>query len=113
MTGSQCPGSVDLVLGVCNTPGKRQERRSRVWREGNHDYIAPSIFIAVAFSQIVDRQIPALARLRVDRSGTYLYYFCVSSWSTMQVTGPSVVRDGLESIVIFADGEPLLLELSG
>ena len=31
----------------------------------------------------------------------------------MQVIDPSVTRDGLESIVIFADGEPLLLELSG
>ena len=31
----------------------------------------------------------------------------------MQVTGPLAARDDLESIVIFADGEPLLFELSG
>jgi hypothetical protein len=31
----------------------------------------------------------------------------------MQVTDTSHARDGLESIVIFANGEPLLLELSG
>ena len=51
--------------------------------------------------------------IQINRSGSYRYFLWVSSWSTMQVTNPSVVRDGLESIVIFADGEPLLLELSG
>lgn len=51
--------------------------------------------------------------IQVNRSGSYRYYLWVSSWSTMQVTDLVSVRDGLESIVIFADGEPLLLELSG
>ena len=51
--------------------------------------------------------------IQINRSGSYRYFLWVSSWSTMQVTNPAVVRDGLESIVIFADGEPLLLELSG
>ena len=51
--------------------------------------------------------------IQVNRSGSYRYFLWVSSWSTMQVTDPLAVRDGLESIVIFADGEPLLFELSG
>lgn len=53
------------------------------------------------------------APIQVNRSGTYQYYLWVNSWSTMQVTDVARVRDGLESIVVFADGEPLLLELSG
>jgi hypothetical protein len=51
--------------------------------------------------------------IQVNRSGSYRYYLWVSSWSTMQVTDPLAAREGLESIVIFADGEPLLFELSG
>jgi hypothetical protein len=51
--------------------------------------------------------------IQVNRSGSYRYYLWVSSWSTMQVADPLAARDGLESIVIFADGEPLLFELSG
>jgi hypothetical protein len=51
--------------------------------------------------------------IQVNLSGSYRYYLWVSSWSTMQVTDLVSVRDGLESIDIFADGEPLLLELSG
>lgn len=51
--------------------------------------------------------------IQVNRNGTYRHYLWISSWSTMQVTDVSSVRDGLESIVVFADGEPLLLELSG
>jgi hypothetical protein len=51
--------------------------------------------------------------IQVNRSGTYKYYIWLASWNTMQVTDASYVRDRLESIVIFANGEPLLLELSG
>jgi hypothetical protein len=51
--------------------------------------------------------------IQVNRSGAYKYYIWLGSWNTMQVTDTSYARDGLESIVIFADGEPLLLELSG
>lgn len=54
-----------------------------------------------------------LGPIRVNRSGSYQYFLWVGSWATMQRSNVSEHRDGFESIVIFADGEPLVLELSG
>ena len=51
--------------------------------------------------------------IQVNRSGSYQYFLWVGSWATMQTTDILEHRDGFESIVIFADGEPLVLELSG
>jgi len=51
--------------------------------------------------------------IQVNRTGTYQYFLWVAAWSTMQSTGPLEYLDSLESIVIFADGEPLLLDLAG
>lgn len=51
--------------------------------------------------------------IEVNRSGIYKYFLWVGSWATMQTSSISEHRDGFESIVIFADGEPLNLELSG
>jgi hypothetical protein len=51
--------------------------------------------------------------IQINRGGTYRYYLWVGSWATMQRTDIFEHRDGFESIVIFADGEPLSLELSG
>ena len=54
-----------------------------------------------------------MAPLEVNRSGDYRYYLWLGIWNTMadSQSGPS--RDGFESIVIFADGEPLPLEVAG
>ena len=54
-----------------------------------------------------------LGPLQVNRSGSYQYYLWIGIWNTMQTADLSEHRDGFESIVLFADGEPLLLELSG
>ena len=51
--------------------------------------------------------------IQVNRSGSYQYFLWVGSWATMQTTDILEHRDGFESIVIFADGEPLALELTG
>lgn len=51
--------------------------------------------------------------IQVNRSGSYQYFLWVGSWATMHTTDILKHRDGFESIVIFADGEPLVLELSG
>lgn len=51
--------------------------------------------------------------IQVNRSGTYRYYLWVGIWNTMQVADQAEHRDGFESIVIFADGEPLSLEIAG
>ena len=54
-----------------------------------------------------------LGPIQVNRSGSNQYYLWVGSWSNMQRSSVSEHRDGFESIVVFADGEPLVLELSG
>ncbi len=51
--------------------------------------------------------------IQVNRSGIYRYYLWVGIWNTMQVADMTEHRDGFESILIFADGEPLSLQLAG
>lgn len=54
-----------------------------------------------------------LGPLEVNRSGTYRYYIWLGIWNTMRDAALDDSRDGFESIVVFADGEPLPLEISG
>jgi len=51
--------------------------------------------------------------IEVNRMGEFRYYLWLGIWNTMQDTAFGETRDGFESIVIFADGEPLSLELAG
>lgn len=51
--------------------------------------------------------------IEINRSGTYQYFLWVGLWNTMQTVDSPKQRDGFGSITIFADGEPLLLELAG
>jgi hypothetical protein len=54
-----------------------------------------------------------LAPLEVNRGGTYRYFVWLGIWNTYQYRQISGPRDGFESIVVIADGEPRVLELSG
>jgi len=54
-----------------------------------------------------------LAPVQVNRSGVYRYYLWLGIWNTMQAANMADHRDGFDSIVIFADGEPLVLDVSG
>ena len=54
-----------------------------------------------------------LAPLEVNRSGDYRYYLWLGIWTTIADAQPRESRDGFESIVVFADGEPLPLEIAG
>jgi len=54
-----------------------------------------------------------LGPLEVNRMGSYHYYLWLGIWNNMQNAVAGEARDGFESIVIYADGEPLALELSG
>ncbi|MDH3578062.1 MAG: hypothetical protein OEO71_09645 [Gammaproteobacteria bacterium] len=54
-----------------------------------------------------------MAPLEVNRSGDYQYYLWIGIWNTMADAQSDQSRDGFESIVIFADGEPLPLEIAG
>lgn len=59
------------------------------------------------------RDFVQLAPLEINRMGEFRYFLWLGVWNTLQDVEPGETRDGFESIVIFADGEPLSLELSG
>ena len=54
-----------------------------------------------------------LAPLETNRMGEFRYFLWLGVWNTLQNPGPGQARDGFESIVVFADGEPMALDLSG
>lgn len=55
-----------------------------------------------------------LGPIEVNKMGTHSYYLWLGIWSTMRDEDRrSRQRDGFESVVIYADGEPLALELAG
>lgn len=51
--------------------------------------------------------------LRVNRMGDYRYFLWLGIWSTIGDPDVSAQRDGFDSVVLFADGEPLRLDLEG
>jgi hypothetical protein len=51
--------------------------------------------------------------IQVNRMGQHRYYLWLGIWGTMQDTNAGESLDGFDSIVIYADGEPLQLSLSG
>ena len=54
-----------------------------------------------------------MAPLEVNRSGEYRYFLWLGIWNTMADAQSDPSRDGFETIVIFADGEPLPLDVAG
>ena len=55
-----------------------------------------------------------LGPVEVNRMGKHSYYLWLGIWSTIRHEDRlSAQRDGFESITLFADGEPLPLELEG
>ena len=52
--------------------------------------------------------------IEVHRMGAESYYLWLGIWSTMRdATRLAGQRDGFESVVIYADGEPMQLEIAG
>lgn len=54
-----------------------------------------------------------LGPIEVNRMGNNSYYLWLGIWSTMQDEVRTAERDGFESVIVYADGEPLPLELAG
>jgi hypothetical protein len=54
-----------------------------------------------------------LGPVEINRMGSYAYYLWLGIWSTISDAERSYQRDGFESITVYADGEPLQLELVG
>lgn len=59
------------------------------------------------------RDVAHIAPVQVNQSGNHRLFLWVGSWSTMHAFGAAQHRDHFASIVVFADGEPLPLELAG
>ena len=108
-------GIVSLILSGCASPAATVS-----------DKLDETTGVTVTFVEtplVLYRETPAqaayardyahLGPIQINRSGSHQYYLWVGSWATMQRSSVSEHRDGFESIVVFADGEPLVLELSG
>ena len=75
---------------------------------------SPMVFYRdVAGRAAYARDFVHVAPLEVNRSGRYRYFLWLGIWNTMEAAPSSQSRDGFESIVIFADGEPLPLDIAG
>jgi len=59
------------------------------------------------------RNYVSLGPLQVNSSGYYRYFIWLGIWNTNHTVAVAERRDGFDSIVLFVDGEPLTLELSG
>lgn len=59
------------------------------------------------------RNFVSLAPLEVDRSGDYKYFLWLAIWNTNHSVGELDGRDGFESLILYADGEPLELDVAG
>ena len=108
-------GIISLILSGCASPAATVS-----------DKLDETTGVTVTFVEtplVLYRETPAqaayardyahLGPIQINRSGSHQYYLWVGSWATMRRSSVSVHRDGFESIVVFADGEPLVLELSG
>ena len=51
--------------------------------------------------------------IMVNTMGSYRYFLWFGVWSAIPDAPPAEVRDGLETVTLFADGEPLQLSVSG
>lgn len=108
-------GTIVLILAACAadapTVGEKLD-----WQTGvTVSYVnTPLVLYRETPAQAAyARDYAQIGPIQVNRSGSYQYFLWVGSWATMQTTDILEHRDGFESIVIFADGEPLVLELSG
>lgn len=54
-----------------------------------------------------------LGPVDVNRMGEHRYFLWLCIWSTLPEARPTAQRDGFESVIVFADGEPLPLNLLG
>lgn len=59
------------------------------------------------------RNLVSLGPLQINRSGHYQYFLWLGIWNTNFKASEANGRDGFDSIVLFADGEPLTLDVSG
>ena len=59
------------------------------------------------------KNLVSLGPLQVNQSGHYRYFLWLGIWNTNFKASEASGRDGFDSIILFVDGEPLALEISG
>ena len=59
------------------------------------------------------RNFVSLGPLQANRSGNYQYFIWLGIWNTNHTANETDGRDGFDSIVLFVDGEPLMLDVEG
>lgn len=104
-----------VSLGSCGASSERISGKLDVGTGVTITYSrTPMIFYVDKSGQAAyARNVLYVGPLEVNRMGRFRYYLWLGIWNTLQdpISGKS--RDGFESIVIYADGEPLPLEVSG
>ena len=55
----------------------------------------------------------SLGPVQVNRGGRFEYFLWLGIWNTNQTASVADRRDGFDSIILFINGEPLALDLSG
>ena len=103
-----------VLLGGCSSSGSRISNK-----------LDPATAVTITFSDAPlifyrdesgraahARDYVYLGPIEVNKAGTYRYYIWLGIWNTMK-TREENVRDGFETIVLIADGEPLPLEVAG
>jgi hypothetical protein len=59
------------------------------------------------------RSFVQVGTIEVNHSGSIQYYLWLGTWNTDHVASTAEHRDGFDSIILFVDGEPLLLDAVG
>ena len=102
-----------LLLSGCSTDsGLVRDKRDPVTSVTISYSSTPLVFYREAPGRAAyARDYVHLAPMEVNRSGNYHYYLWLGIWNTMEDAG--MAPDGFDNVVIYADGEPLPLEVSG
>lgn len=75
---------------------------------------APLIFYRDGSSRAAfARDFVNMGPIQVNRMGQHRYFLWLGIWSTMPGADSADALDGFESVVVYADGEPLQLSLAG
>lgn len=59
------------------------------------------------------KQYVSIGPIEINKSGDYQYFLWLGIWTTLQTNDAGELQDGFDSVVLIANGEPLLLDIVG
>jgi hypothetical protein len=105
---------IDVLIACAATTGNVNEFLDERTGVTVTSSIAPFVLYRDNPSQAAyARNLLHIGPIEVNRSGSYQYFLWVGIWNTMDTADSATQRDSFDSITIFADGEPLPLEIAG